>query len=388
VASAGCSAPRLFFGRSLRPSEDRIMRTSIWLIAAVLLSPFASHPLSMVHAQEKPSVIRLANPGVGAGNRPAVGGSSWSLIHLRGMFEEEFKPDGIRIEWTFLRGAGPAVNELFANGLADVASYGDLPSTVGRAGGLKTRVLAGSTRFNFYIAVPSESTVRSVNDLRGKRVAVFKGTANQLAANRIFESFGLSERDVRTINMDVATSKAALITKDVDAVIGSSDLIQLRDQGVARLIFSTKGQDPRLAGNGALVASEDFVRKYPSIVKRILKVYVRAAKLLNELPPTDTFKIWSKSGFPYSNFKEDFVGDNLLDRSNPLLDTYFTASFRAAIADEKRFGLLRETFSVESWFDGSFLKQALKEEKLENYWPDRPAAAVSSDGNKVAVQSR
>ena len=38
-----------------------------------------------------------SNPGVGAGNRPAVGGSSWSLIHLRGLFEQELKPDGIRV---------------------------------------------------------------------------------------------------------------------------------------------------------------------------------------------------------------------------------------------------------------------------------------------------
>ncbi|HYP91433.1 MAG TPA: hypothetical protein VEQ59_24870 [Polyangiaceae bacterium] len=33
--------------------------------------------------------------------------------------EEEFKAEGIKIQWNFLRGAGPGVNELFANGLAD-----------------------------------------------------------------------------------------------------------------------------------------------------------------------------------------------------------------------------------------------------------------------------
>jgi sulfonate transport system substrate-binding protein len=331
-----------------------------------------------VRAEDKPSVIRFANPGVGAGNRPAVGGSSWNLIHLRGLFEQEFAPDGIRIEWSFLRGAGPAVNESFANGLTDVASLGDLPSTIGRAGGLKTHVLAGSTRFNFYIAVPADSSIQTIQDLKGRKLAVFKGTANQLGANRILERYGLSEHDVRAINMDTATSKAALITKDVDAVLGGSDLLALRDQGAARIIFSTK-TDTRLSGNGALVVSDDFIRKYPSITKRIVKVYVQAAKYLAESPPSDIYKLWSKSGFPFSSFKEDWAGDNLRDRSNPLLDTYYTASFRTTIADEKKFGLLRDTFAIEQWFDPSFLQQVLKEEHLEGFWANRPAPAAAPD---------
>src|SRR4030095_6046527 len=105
---------------------------------------------------DAPSVIRIAYPGVGVGNRPVVGGSSAPTMHLRGMLEEEFQKDGIRIEWSFLRGAGPAVNELYANGLVDFSLLGDLPSLIGRAGGLETRVLAATgIRGNSYIFVPS-----------------------------------------------------------------------------------------------------------------------------------------------------------------------------------------------------------------------------------------
>ena len=84
-------------------------------------------------AEDKPAVIRIANPGVGIGSRPVVATGPWSLLHIKGVLEAEFKPDGIRVEWTFLRGAGPAVNELFANGLADIASLGDLPSIIGKS---------------------------------------------------------------------------------------------------------------------------------------------------------------------------------------------------------------------------------------------------------------
>jgi ABC-type nitrate/sulfonate/bicarbonate transport system substrate-binding protein len=70
------------------------------------------------------------------------------------------KRDGIQITWSFLRGAGPATNELYANGLADFSLLGDLPSIIGHSGGLKTRVLAatairGNTYISFRRAHPS-----------------------------------------------------------------------------------------------------------------------------------------------------------------------------------------------------------------------------------------
>src|ERR1700759_5468109 len=104
---------------------------SIWrwpavvTLAAVLLSAFRAH------AEDKPKVIRIAYPGVGVVNRPFGTGSALATAHLRGLLEDEFKPDGIQIEWSFLRGAGPAVNELFANGLLDFTLLGDLPSVIG-----------------------------------------------------------------------------------------------------------------------------------------------------------------------------------------------------------------------------------------------------------------
>ncbi len=151
-------------------------------------------------------------------------------MHLKGLLEQEFKADGIQIRWSFLRGAGPAVNELYANGLVDFSALGDLPSVIGRAGGLKTKVLAGTfVRGNFYFSVPADSNIKSITDLRGKKIAVLKGTATQLGAVKVLESFGLKEKDVRLINMDTNTAKAALITKDVDATVGGYDYLALRD---------------------------------------------------------------------------------------------------------------------------------------------------------------
>jgi sulfonate transport system substrate-binding protein len=341
----------------------------IWSIVLALCGvAFAAH------AEDKPEEIRVATPGVGIGNRPVVGGSAWAVVHLRGLLEEEFKPDGIKVSWNFLRGAGPAVNELYANRLADFASYGDLPSIIGRASGLDTRILASGGKSNLVIAVPADSAIQSVKDLQGKKFAIFKGTCLQLAAARILEANGLSERDVRAINMDGATSRAALATKDVDAVISGSDLFSLRDQGLARVIYSTKG-DGRYTCNGTLTASSDFVRKYPSVTKRVVKVYVRAAKWLadHQQDPSEAYQLWSRSGQRFSDFKEDWQGELIKEKANPLIDPYLEARYQGAIADAKRYGLIRTAFELKPWIDASFLQQVLQEEGLNGYWTELPA---------------
>jgi sulfonate transport system substrate-binding protein len=330
-------------------------------------------------AEDKPAVIRIAVPGVGIGNRPVVGGSAWAVVHLRGQLEEEFKADGIQVTWNFLRGAGPAVNELYANHLVDFANYGDLPSIIGRASGLDTRILASGGKNNLVIAVPVDSPIHTVQDLKGQKFAIFKGTCLQLAAARILEANGLSEKDVRSINMDAATSRAALATKDVDAVISGSDLFSLRDQGVARVIYSTKG-DGRFTCNGTLTASGDFINKYPSLTKRVVRVYVRASKWLadHQQDPSEAYQLWTRSGQRFSDFKEDWQGEQIKEKASPLIDPYLTARYEGAIEDAKRYGLIRNHFEFKPWADPSFLQQVLEEDKLGGYWTPQPPAAPPS----------
>lgn len=322
---------------------------------------------------DAPSVIRIGFPGVGAGNRPIVGGSYVATVHLRGALEEEFAKDGIKVQWSFLRGAGPAVNELFANGLLDFAfGLGDLPSIVGRAGGLNTRVLAaGGIRQNMYLAVPADSAIAGVKDLRGKKIAIFKGTNLQLAMMKILEGNGLTEKDIRAVNMDVATAKAALITKDIDAAFGQYDLLALRDQGTVKILYTTK-VDPAYTKHSTIVATQGFIDKYPDITKRVLRVAVQTAKWVSdqEKGAIPLYQLWSKSGYPYSAFREDFESLSVKTSSSPLIDGYLKSQYKRAIEDAKRFGLIRSTIDFDSWVEPRFLNEILKELNLEHYWQE------------------
>ncbi len=198
------------------------------LALAVLAAPPAAHAAD-------PLVVRVGYASIGVGNRPFVGGSSAATAHAEGYLEQEFAGDpGVRIEWSFFKGAGPAVNEAIANGQLDFALQGDLPSLIGRSNGLKTKLLLASGAHQAtYLAVPKGSAVRSVKDLRGRKMAMFRGTNHQLAINKVLAANGLTERDLKIINMDTATMSAAVATRDVDAAFGEPALLDVAGQGLA-----------------------------------------------------------------------------------------------------------------------------------------------------------
>src|SRR3954470_16902255 len=134
---------------------------SALLGAAPLLALGARGALA---ADDKPTVIRIGFPNAGTGGRPLGGGSYPHNAHHLRAIDEEFKADGIRVEWKFFPGAGPALNESYANGLTDFAfGHGDLPLIVGRSTGLKHKVLLSSGRGgDSYFVVPAGSNAKAL----------------------------------------------------------------------------------------------------------------------------------------------------------------------------------------------------------------------------------
>ena len=127
------------------------------LLRSLLIASLFALPAAAAHA-DKPATIRIGVAQQGAGDPPTFGGSSAATAQLQQLVEKEFAADGIKVEWLFFKGAGPAVNEAIANKALDFAYQGDLPAVLARANGIKTRLLlAASVRSGVKIAVPPDS---------------------------------------------------------------------------------------------------------------------------------------------------------------------------------------------------------------------------------------
>ena len=172
-------------------------------------------------AHAAPDTIRIGVASAGGGDPLTFGGSPGGVARTNSWLEEEFKSSGIKIEWLFFKGAGPAVNEALSNKQIDFAYQGDLPQIVGRSNGLKTKLLMVSgARNNLYLVAPPKSDIQSVKDLKGRNVSIFRGTNGHLVAINVLAESGLTERDIKGVNLDAGSAQAALVSNGVDAAFG------------------------------------------------------------------------------------------------------------------------------------------------------------------------
>jgi sulfonate transport system substrate-binding protein len=341
-------------------------------------------------AEDKPAVIRISFPGAGTGGRPLVGGSFPANAHLFKEIDEEFKADGIRIEWKFFPGAGPALNESYANGLTDVAfGHGDLPLIVGRSTGLKHKIVLSSSRFgSSYFVVPAGSTAKSLADLKGKRLSTFKGTAGQLTLYRWLDKYGFADRDFRIISLDNDSTKAALATNDIDGTTITP--FDLEARGIAKRILELR-DDPKITRPGTVWVGEEFEKKYPQIVQRLVTRLVKVAYWsTQEANREKEFQAWATSGSQtYIDYKKDWDSvPDLRARINPLLDEYYVASLKSSIEETKKYRLIRKDVSIDGWIEPKYLEHALKELKLEDYWPQYDAdGKLKTAGRKLLASN-
>jgi sulfonate transport system substrate-binding protein len=323
-------------------------------------------------AAAEPLTIRFGFASTGVDNRPFSGGTPAATAHAGRYVETALKDDpDIKVEWYFFKGAGPAVNEAIANGQLDFAWQGDLPSVIGRANGLKTKILmANGAHAPMYLAVPVGSPINSVKELRGKKVVIFRGTNNHLAAVKVLAANGLSERDLQVLNMDNATTTAALASKYVDAAFGNYPLISLIETERAKIVYTTKGDNPAFERHSAVLVTAAFEAAHPRIVTKIVKALVEAAHWSSDEANRDALmEIWARSGTPAAVFRYDFDGQPLRYRNSPVIDPFLIEQYRSQARLAKEFGLLRRDVDVKGWFELRYLDQALKDLGLEDYWP-------------------
>ena len=312
-------------------------------------------------AEDHPQVIRLG-----------LGGSGYSKTYTTGVFgyirehkllEEEFKPEGINIEWTFFPGVGPELNTAFASNTIDFSSYGDFPAIIGKAAGLNTRALAvGGRDSNIYVAVPANSTAKTLEDLKGKSVGIYLGGYMRLIFARKLQSLGLTEKDFNLINIRTADGQSAIASGRIDAYVGAATMLILQKQGVARVIYTSKDEPPDWHGMNTLLVSESFLTKYPDITKRFLKRYLEAVKWRSDEANRKTAEeLDARGGTPVEILTATHAGIPLKELYNPRFDDAFTKHYQEAIVYARANHWIRSDIDLEKWIDRSLLDQTLKE---------------------------
>src|ERR1700761_9120303 len=197
------------------------------------------------------------------------------ILKQKGLLEKEFAKDGIAIVWVQSAGSNKALEFLNA-GSIDFGSTAGSAALVARNNGNPIKSIYVYSRPEWTALVTTkDSKIASVADLRGKRVAVTRGTDPHIFLVRALLDAGLSEKDITPVLLQHADGKTALIRGDVDAWAGLDPMMaQAEIEDGAKLFFRKADANTW----GILNVREQFLKDNPQIVQRVLATYEEARK--------------------------------------------------------------------------------------------------------------
>jgi sulfonate transport system substrate-binding protein len=187
--------------------------------------------------------------------------------------EQDLASDGISVEWTQSLGSNKAL-ELLNSKSVDFGSTAGAAALIGKANGNPIKAIYVYSRPEWTaLVVRKDSPITKVEDLKGKKVAVTRGTDPHIFLLRALHEAGLTEKDIETVVLQHPDGRIALEKGDVDAWAGLDPMMaQTEIQSGSRLFY----RNVNFNSYGVLNVREDFAKQYPAYVERVLAAYEKA----------------------------------------------------------------------------------------------------------------
>ena len=257
---------------------------SVGALAGLIL---ASAAPGIAIAQEK--LVRMGNQKVGA----------FALLKARGILEERLKPLGYTVTWKEFP-SGPLLLEGIKAGTVDFAHSGDAPPIFAQAAGAPLLYIGHEPAApkGEAIIVPKDSLIKTVANLKGKKIALNNGSNVHYLLVRALENAGLKYTDVEVVYLPPVDGRAAFEKGTVDAWVIWEPY---RTAAEISLGARTLADGTGLVSNYEFFfTTKTFAQTHPQMIDVVLgaarDVYAEAAK---DMPSTaKTFS--AAAGFPES----------------------------------------------------------------------------------------
>jgi sulfonate transport system substrate-binding protein len=198
------------------------------------------------------------------------------LLKNRGLLEKEFARDGISILWVQTVSSANALQFLNA-GSIDFGSTAGSAALIARVNGNPIKSIYVFSRPEWTALVTTrDSKINTVADLKGKKVAMVRGTDPHIFLVRALLSAGLTDKDITPVLVQQhADGGTALLRGDVDAWAGLDPMMAQHEiEDGARLFYRNAAANTW----GILDAREEFLKDQPNITRRVLSVYEEARR--------------------------------------------------------------------------------------------------------------
>jgi len=182
---------------------------------------------------------------------------------------------GLDVELVLLVGAPLAVTAMLA-GETPIIHTGASAVITSNLTGSGAVLIAGSVnRFPYVLFVTDQ--IKRVEDLKGKKFGVSRiGSADNAAAQTVFERYGLKADDVGYVTIGSVPARLAAMQSNViqATLLQPPETLKAKEIGLRALLDFTK-LDVEWQQNGVAV-TRDYIKKKPDTVRRFMRAYVEA----------------------------------------------------------------------------------------------------------------
>ena len=216
-------------------------------------------------------VLAAAAAPTGAQQVKKIKVGTFKLVHMMvPVFYERFLPKDVQAELVYFT-SSLDIEKAVVNGNMDFGEYGTTAALIAGAQGDPQVLIGDAARKGAAIVVKSDSPIKTIGDLRGKKIANFPGALQDVLLRAKLKQAGLDpNRDVQLIKITWAEMPIALQRGDVDAYSGSEPHPTLAvSEGYGR-ILSYPYDTPIGSLNSALATSKAMVEKDPQLVQTVV----------------------------------------------------------------------------------------------------------------------
>jgi sulfonate transport system substrate-binding protein len=264
------------------------------------------------------------------------------VLKEKGLIEKEFAKDGVSVRWVQSLGSNKALEFLNAGSL-DFGSTAGAAALIARINGNPVKSIGLYSRPEWTALVSrADGVFKTAADLKGKSVAVTRGTDPHIFLVRALDAAGLTEKDVKLVLLQHPDGKTALLRGDVDAWAGLDPLMAAAEVENGAKLFYRK---PEANTWGVLNTREAFAAEHPEAVRRVNAVYEEARKWALANPAEFKALIVKETKLP-----EPVVAKQLerTDLSNPALTPSVADSILAAGLALQKAGVVKPEVDVKA----------------------------------------
>jgi len=240
-----------------RTTHDRRAFLKLSLGAAALAASAASAPPAF--AQGTSRTLRIGNQK-----------GYLNLLKGRGTLEKRLAPLNVSLSWTEFA-AGPVQLEALNVGSIDFGDVGEAPPIFAQAAGAPLVYVAATVKRpqSEAVLVPPQSTIRSVANLKGKRIALNKGSNVHYFLVQLLRQHGLQYADVKPVFLAPADARAAFERASIDAWVIWDPFFAAAEKSLgARVIADANG----VVGNRAYYfSSQSYAANNPDVIRIVIE---------------------------------------------------------------------------------------------------------------------